>query len=140
MTRVTTGSTPLTRCTSWAVCALRRRLGSASGRHAQQRAGASCARRGQLVERRLTQARVGGSVVMGMIERLERLERIEQRMPNRVRAAVWGSLRVPHRVVRRRVVAAYLATHSVRKLQIGCGGNLLSGWLNSDLNPVRSLG
>lgn len=77
---------------------------------------------------------------MGMIERLERLERIEQRMPNRVRAAVWGSLRVPHRVVRRRVVAAYLATHSVRKLQIGCGGNLLSGWLNSDLNPVRSLG
>jgi predicted SAM-dependent methyltransferase len=74
---------------------------------------------------------------MGMIERLER---IEQRMPNRVRAAVWGSLRVPHRVVRRRVVAAYLATHPVRKLQIGCGGNLLSGWLNSDLNPVRSLG
>lgn len=74
---------------------------------------------------------------MGMIEQLER---IEQRMPNRVRSAVWGSLRVPHRVVRRRVVAAYLATHPVRKLQIGCGGNLLSGWLNSDLNPVRSMG
>lgn len=74
---------------------------------------------------------------MGMIQQLERLE---QRAPHRVRAAVWGCLRAPHRIVRRSVVAGYLATHPVRRLQIGCGGNLLGGWLNSDLNPVRSLG
>lgn len=74
---------------------------------------------------------------MNMIQQIERLE---QRAPNRVRAAVWGSLRIPHHLVRHKVVSDYLASHPVRKLQIGCGGNILSGWLNSDLNPVRSMG
>ncbi len=32
-------------------------------------------------------------------------------------------------------VRQYVATHSVRKLQIGTGPNLLPGWLNSDLLP-----
>ncbi|GAA0581521.1 methyltransferase domain-containing protein [Rhizomicrobium electricum] len=35
------------------------------------------------------------------------------------------------------MVAAYLRHHRVRKLHIGCGVNRLSGWLNSDLIPVR---
>ncbi len=74
---------------------------------------------------------------MGMIQQLERLE---QRAPDGIRSAVWSGLRLPHLVVRGRVIADYLASHSVRKLQIGCGGNILSGWLNSDLNPVRSIG
>lgn len=74
---------------------------------------------------------------MNMIQQIERLE---QRAPNRVRSAVWGGLRIPHHLVRHKVVSDYLASHPVRKLQIGCGGNILNGWLNSDLNPVRSMG
>jgi predicted SAM-dependent methyltransferase len=74
---------------------------------------------------------------MNMIQRIERLE---QRVPSSVRSAVWGGLRIPHQVVRHKVVSDYLASHAVRKLQVGCGGNILSGWLNSDLNPVRSMG
>ncbi len=30
----------------------------------------------------------------------------------------------------------YLQTHDVRKLQIGAGGNELSGWLNTDIEPT----
>jgi predicted SAM-dependent methyltransferase len=74
---------------------------------------------------------------MGVIQQLERLER---RTPRWLRATVWASLRVPHRMVRHHVIADYLASHPVRKLQIGSGGNILLGWLNSDLNPVRSMG
>jgi len=29
----------------------------------------------------------------------------------------------------------YMATHQVRKLHVGCGGNYLESWLNSDLIP-----
>ena len=29
----------------------------------------------------------------------------------------------------------YIATHEVRKLHVGCGGNYLDTWLNSDLVP-----
>ena len=74
---------------------------------------------------------------MSMIQQIERLE---QRAPNRVRSAVWGGLRIPHQLVRHKVVSDYIESHAVRKLQIGCGGNILSGWLNSDLNPIRSMG
>ena len=34
-----------------------------------------------------------------------------------------------------KLVNEYLAAHSVRKVQIGCGENALDGWLNCDLNP-----
>lgn len=36
---------------------------------------------------------------------------------------------------RRRQVSDYLATHQLRKMQIGCGTNVLSGWLNTDHSP-----
>lgn len=36
---------------------------------------------------------------------------------------------------RRPLVARYLADHEVRKLNIGCGGNALPGWLNGDIRP-----
>lgn len=38
---------------------------------------------------------------------------------------------------RRRVIAEYLRTHRVCMLQIGAGMNVLSGWLNADLEPLR---
>lgn len=38
----------------------------------------------------------------------------------------------------RALVRRYLDRHPQRKLQIGCGGNLRSGWLNSDYYPRSS--
>jgi len=36
----------------------------------------------------------------------------------------------------RLIIADYMHTHSVRKLQIGAGGMNLSGWLNTDIEPA----
>ena len=44
--------------------------------------------------------------------------------------AAWRGCRA-----RKKIIAAYLAGTTVRKLQIGCGKNPLEGWLNADLNP-----
>lgn len=41
------------------------------------------------------------------------------------------------RLTRRRTIESYVRSQSVRKLQIGCGPNLLEGWLNSDVRPRR---
>jgi SAM-dependent methyltransferase len=35
----------------------------------------------------------------------------------------------------RQLILKYVASHDTRKLHIGCGGNFLEGWLNSDLVP-----
>ena len=37
----------------------------------------------------------------------------------------------------RALVDQYLATHSVRSLQVGAGPHNLPGWLNSDIEPMR---
>ena len=37
-----------------------------------------------------------------------------------------------------RELRAYLATHPSPKLNIGCAGNLLEGWLNTDITPGRN--
>lgn len=37
--------------------------------------------------------------------------------------------------VDREIIENYLAKQEIRKLHIGCGGTILSGWLNSDLCP-----
>src|SRR5262245_54829463 len=36
-----------------------------------------------------------------------------------------------------RVIRDYLESHSVRKLQLGAGGNDPTGWLNTDIVPIR---
>jgi SAM-dependent methyltransferase len=45
--------------------------------------------------------------------------------------AAWRGIRA-----RRKIIAAYLNATKIRKLQIGCGKNLLPGWLNADWNPI----
>lgn len=57
-------------------------------------------------------------------------------------ARMHGRVRLALRDLRRtdsRIAARYLAEASEPKLHIGCGDNLLDGWLNSDLHP-RSKG
>ena len=39
------------------------------------------------------------------------------------------------RFVGRQIVKEYLKQNDIRKLHIGCGGKILSGWLNSDYYP-----
>jgi predicted SAM-dependent methyltransferase len=38
----------------------------------------------------------------------------------------------------RKVIEQYFAQHPVKKLQLGCGENVLEGWLNSDYYPKAS--
>jgi predicted SAM-dependent methyltransferase len=47
------------------------------------------------------------------------------------------SVRAASLLTRRRMIARYLSTHHVCMLQIGAGMNVLSGWLNADLEPLR---
>ena len=49
------------------------------------------------------------------------------------RAAVRRGWAIPGR---RRTIAAYCRDHDQPRLHIGCGGNALSGWLNTDLDPA----
>lgn len=39
----------------------------------------------------------------------------------------------------RRMITNYLRSNQIRKLQIGCGRNLMKDWLNTDLNPNRKI-
>ena len=32
------------------------------------------------------------------------------------------------------IIDNYLENYDIRKMQIGCGSNILDGWLNTDLN------
>ncbi len=48
----------------------------------------------------------------------------------RVRASDWHT---------RRMARDYLGRHAVRKLHIGCGGNPLEGWLNTEYEPRAPL-
>ena len=46
-------------------------------------------------------------------------------------------LRSVNRICSRKLgrIAEYIASHKVRKLQVGAGGHYLDGWLNTDLDP-----
>ena len=49
-----------------------------------------------------------------------------------------AAVRIARLLTRRRVIAGYLRTHRVRKLQIGAGFNVLDGWVNVDSDPEIS--
>lgn len=51
---------------------------------------------------------------------------------------IWGTIRNQYqmRVASPRLIKNYLASHSVRKLQIGAGTNNLADWLNTDIEPT----
>lgn len=53
------------------------------------------------------------------------------------RAVQRRGLRWASRVRRRTMLRRYLATHEVRKLQIGSLGQHLEGWLNTDIAPAE---
>lgn len=46
--------------------------------------------------------------------------------------------RIVWHIVRPRATKTYLKSHQIRKLQIGAKGNVLKGWLNTDLYPIDS--
>ncbi len=39
---------------------------------------------------------------------------------------------------RKPVINRYFQSHSIHKLQIGCGNNILDGWLNTDVSPLKN--
>jgi predicted SAM-dependent methyltransferase len=66
--------------------------------------------------------------------RPSRVAQVIQRLPLLVRA-IKGSSRLGGLLVRAAIVARYLETHAVRKLQVGANVCALPGWLNTDLYP-----
>jgi SAM-dependent methyltransferase len=49
----------------------------------------------------------------------------------------FGNVRERVRGSAKKAVDEYIASHPVRKLQIGAGPNSLPGWLNSDIEPQK---
>ena len=52
-------------------------------------------------------------------------------LPGDIRVARWAGGQAGQ-------IARYCAAHAVRKLHVGCGHNLLDGWLNADVSPEHS--
>jgi SAM-dependent methyltransferase len=43
-----------------------------------------------------------------------------------------------HRRTASAKIATYIQSHDLRKLQLGCGPNVLDGWLNTTLQPIKT--
>ncbi|MBI4447206.1 MAG: methyltransferase domain-containing protein [Acidobacteria bacterium] len=55
-----------------------------------------------------------------------------------VKAVLKPALVPPTILLRRRKISRYLAETAEPKLHVGCGGNVLPGWLNTDIGPILS--
>jgi len=58
-------------------------------------------------------------------------------MYRQVKRIVFKSRQWNHRRIAPAQMQAYLATHKIAKLHIGAGPNLLDGWLNTTLQPIK---
>jgi len=43
------------------------------------------------------------------------------------------------RLTRHSKLNIYLKIHQIHKLQIGAGANILQGWLNADIEPIKDV-
>lgn len=59
-------------------------------------------------------------------------------MGNRILSSlVKAALKFAGRLTQQQACRAYVQSHEVRKLQIGCHNHLLAGWLNTDICPQK---
>jgi SAM-dependent methyltransferase len=69
------------------------------------------------------------------LDALKRLLRRDRRMMLAASTIVRHYRRLRSLPTRSRSINAYLASHPIRKLQLGTGRNVLAGWLNTDIEP-----
>jgi predicted SAM-dependent methyltransferase len=84
-----------------------------------------------LCDGRSTLATVYHKILVGPLKALQ--------LDGFVKLCLYWVSRLPRLVlgIDRRMIRKYLSSHDVRKLHIGSGRNILSGWLNVDLAPSR---
>lgn len=71
----------------------------------------------------------------GLIDFIKYLKSIYVLVPARQKAFCLKCRKNLSYINRKRISNKYLASHQVCKLQIGAGGNVLEGWLNTDFFP-----
>ena len=62
------------------------------------------------------------------------IKNILRRIRNKLSQYVWY-VRREYTGHSKSIIDGYFSRHQVKGLHVGCGGNLLDGWLNSELSP-----
>jgi predicted SAM-dependent methyltransferase len=71
------------------------------------------------------------------LKRTAKRSRLAVQVARTIRSGAEDSRRVVWLLTRARKVRSYLGSSQTRKLQIGTGPNVLKGWLNTDVHPIR---